>query len=276
MMRAASPPPDQRDKHTAMPAELKSASHDHTLVLTISNPQSRNALDPDIYAAGVEALNGAERNRDIRSVIITGANGMFSSGGNLHRLQARRQESAEEQARGVNALHGWIDTIRNFPKPVIAAVEGPAAGAGFSLALACDFIVASREAVFVMAYARVGLSPDGGGTWSLANALPRQLAMEILMGADKVDVQRLHTLGVINRLSQPGQALDDALAFAATLNQRAPNALASIKELVGEAPGHGLHRHLDLERDQFVRNLSHANSGEGIIAFFEKRTPRYQ
>ncbi|QNP49059.1 oxepin-CoA hydrolase, alternative type [Diaphorobacter aerolatus] len=259
-----------------MPAELQSVSHDHTMVLTINDPQTRNALGPDIYAAGVEALNGAERNRDIRSVIITGANGMFSAGGNLNRLQARRQESAEEQARGVNALHGWIDTIRNFPKPVIAAVEGAAAGAGFSLALACDFIVASREATFIMAYSRVGLSPDGGGTWSLANALPRQLAMEILMGADKVDVQRLHTLGVINRVTQPGQALDDALAFAALLDQRAPNALASIKELVGDARSNSLHAHLDQERDHFVKNLSHTNAGEGITAFFEKRPARYQ
>lgn len=259
-----------------MPAELQSASHDHTMVLTINDPPTRNALGPDIYAAGVEALNGAERNRDIRSVIITGANGTFSAGGNLNRLQARRQESAEEQARGVNALHGWIDTIRNFPKPVIAAVEGAAAGAGFSLALACDFIVASREAVFIMAYARVGLSPDGGGTWSLANALPRQLAMEILMGADKLDVQRLHALGVVNRLAQPGAALDDALVLANALGQRAPNALASIKELVSDARGNSLHTHLDQERDHFVRNLSHANAGEGITAFFEKRAPRYQ
>ena len=259
-----------------MPAELKSESRDQTMVLTINDPQTRNALSPDIYAAGVEALNGAERNRDIRSVVITGANGMFSAGGNLNRLQARRLESAEEQARGVNALHGWIDTIRNFPKPVIAAVEGAAAGAGFSLALACDFIVASREATFIMAYARVGLSPDGGGTWSIASALPRQLAMEILMGADKVDVQRLHALGVVNRVSQPGYALEDALAWANQINQRAPNALISIKELVGDARSNSLHQHLDQERDQFVRNLSHANAGEGITAFFEKRPPRYQ
>ncbi|MBF5004397.1 oxepin-CoA hydrolase, alternative type [Diaphorobacter caeni] len=259
-----------------MPAELKSSSHDHTLILTLNDPSTRNALSPDIYAAGVEALNGAERNRDIRSVVITGAGGMFSAGGNLNRLQARRQESAEEQARGVNALHGWIDTIRNFPKPVIAAVEGPAAGAGFSLALACDLIVASRDAVFIMAYARVGLSPDGGGTWSLAQSLPRQLAMEILMGADKVDVQRLHALGVVNRLTQPGDALNEALALASTLNQRAPNALTSIKELVTEASGNSLHEHLDQERNHFVKNLSHANAGEGIAAFFEKRTARYQ
>ena len=259
-----------------MPAELQSASHDQTMVLTINDPTTRNALGPDIYAAGVEALNGAERNREIRSVIITGANGMFCSGGNLNRLQARRQESAEEQARGVNALHGWIDTIRNFPKPVIAAVEGPAAGAGFSLALACDFIVASREAVFIMAYARVGLSPDGGGTWSLANALPRQIALEILMGADKIDVQRLHALGVVNRLTQPGDAMKEALALAHLLGQRAPTALASIKELVTEARANSLHAHLDQERDHFVKNLSHPNAGEGIAAFLEKRTPRYQ
>ena len=127
-----------------------------------------------------------------------------------------------------------------------------------------------------MAYARVGLSPDGGGTWSLAQSLPRQLAMEILMGADKVDVQRLHQLGVVNRLSQPGEALNDALALANTLNQRAPNALASIKDLVTEASGNSLHEHLDNERNHFVKNLSHANAGEGIAAFFDKRAPRYQ
>lgn len=259
-----------------MPAELLSTSQGQTLILTLRNPEARNAFDPAIYAAGVEALSVAERTDDVRSVVITGADGIFSAGGNLQRLQARRQEGAEAQAQGVEGLHSWIETIRTYPKPVIAAVEGAAAGAGFSLALACDFIVAARNAAFVMSYCRIGLSPDGGASWSLARALPRQLATEWLMCGDRVEAERLHALGLVNRLSEPGRALADALALAATLNERAPNALASIKELLSEAPGQTLDAQLGAERDHFVRNLQHANAGEGIAAFLEKRAPRYQ
>ena len=109
----------------------------------------------------IEALNVAERSPDVRSVVITGAGGMFCSGGNLQRLQANRQQPPEVQAQSIEGLHQWIETIRTYPKPVIAAVEGAAAGAGFSLALACDMVVAARDAVFLMAYSNVALSPDG-------------------------------------------------------------------------------------------------------------------
>lgn len=259
-----------------MPAELLSTSQGKTLVLTIRQPEVRNAFDPAIYAAGIEALSVAERSDEIRSVVITGSDGTFSAGGHLQKLQAARQEGAEAQAQGVEGLHNWIETIRTYPKPVIAAVEGAAAGAGFSLALACDLIVAARNAVFVMAHSTIGLSPDGGATWSLGRALPRQLAAEILLRGDRMGTERLHGLGLINRLAEPGQALADALALAQQLNERAPNALASIKELLSEAPHTTLTAQLALERDHFVRNLQHPNAGEGIAAFLDKRKPRYQ
>ncbi len=259
-----------------MPAELQSTSQGQTLILTLRNPERRNAIDPAMYAAGVEALSGAESSADIRSVIITGADGMFCAGGNLQRLLANRQEAPEVQAQSIEGLHNWIETIRTYPKPVIAAVEGAAAGAGFSLALACDFIVSARNAVFVMAYSNVALSPDGGGSWSLAQALPRQIATEILMCGDRMNAERLHTLGLINRIAEPGQALDTALALAEQLNARAPNVLASIKDLLAEAPHNSLTQHLGHERDHFVKNLHHANGGAGITAFLEKRTPRYE
>ena len=164
-----------------MTAQLLSTSEGQTLVLTLSNPEFRNALGPEMYAAGVEALNVAESSADVRSVVITGANGIFSAGGNLQRLKNNRQLPPEHQAQSIEGLHNWIEAIRTFPKPVIAAVEGPAAGAGFSLALACDMIVAARNSVFVMAYSSIALSPDGGGSWSLSRAVPRQLATELLM-----------------------------------------------------------------------------------------------
>ena len=144
-----------------MTAELRSTFEGSTMVLTISNPEHRNALGPEMYAAGVEALNVAETSAEVRCVVLTGEGDTFCAGGNLQRLQANRQKPPEAQAQSIESLHNWIEAIRTFPKPVIAAVEGPAAGAGFSLALACDLIVAARNAVFVMAYSSVALSPDG-------------------------------------------------------------------------------------------------------------------
>jgi enoyl-CoA hydratase/carnithine racemase len=259
-----------------MPAALKSTSSGQTLVLTISNPELRNALGPEIYAAGVEALNVAETNPDVRSVVITGEGETFCAGGNLQRLLNNRQQPPAVQAQSVEGLHNWIEVIRTFPKPVIAAVEGPAAGAGFSLALACDLIVAAENAVFVMAYSNIALSPDGGASWSLSQSLPRQLVNELLMLGERTTAQRLHQLGLVNRVSAPGSALDEALALAEKLNGRAPNALGSIKELVNEAPGATLTQQLGAERDHFVRNLHHANAGAGIEAFLAKKTPRYE
>lgn len=259
-----------------MTASLKSHSHGQTMVLTISNPDHRNALGPDIYAAGVEALNVAEGSPEVRSVVITGEGAHFCAGGNLQRLQANRQQPTSVQAQSIEGLHNWIETIRSFPKPVIAAVEGSCAGAGFSLALACDFIVAAHNSVFVMAYSNVALSPDGGASWSLMHTLPRATSMQLLMLGERVDAARLQQLGVINAVSAEGAALDDALALCTRLNGRAPNALASIKELINEAPHASLHQQLGLERDHFVRNLHHANGGEGIAAFLGKRQAQYR
>lgn len=257
-------------------AALQTTTQDNTLILTISNPEHRNALGPEIYAAGVEALNAVESSPDVRSVIIQGVGGTFSAGGNLQRLMGNREKPPQHQADSINGLHQWIETLRAFPKPVIAAVEGAAAGAGFSLALACDFIVSARNAVFVMAYSTIALSPDGGGSWSLSQWLPRHLVTRLLMLGEKISPERLYELGVITQVSEPGDALADALQLAALLNQRAPNALASVKELVNEATCNTLPIHLDMEREHFVRNLHHSNAGIGIGAFLSKERPVYR
>jgi len=258
-----------------MSARLISTTEGQTMVLTVSNPEHRNALGPEMYAAGVEALNAAETNPDVRSVVIAGEGDVFSAGGNLQRLNNNRQQPPEVQAQSIEGLHSWIEAIRTFPKPVIAAVEGPAAGAGFSLALACDLIVAATNSVFVMAYTSVALSPDGGGSWSLSRLMPRQLATELLMCGERIGAERLHQMGIVGRITEPGHALAEALAWAAKLNARAPNALASVKELINEADGSSLNTQLARERDHFVKNLHHANGGIGINAFLNKEKPKY-
>ena len=155
-------------------------------------------------------------------------------------------------------------------------MKGRLRGAGFSLALACDFVVAASNSVFVMSYVNVALSPDGGGSWALARTLPRALANELLMLGERIGAERLRDLGLVNRVCAPGEALATSLRLAAQLNARAPNALASIKELVNDAATNSLSSQLASERDHFVRNLHHANGAEGMEAFLQKRAPRYR
>jgi enoyl-CoA hydratase/carnithine racemase len=134
--------------------------------------------------------------------------------------------------------------------------------------------VAARNAIFVMAYSNVALSPDGGGSWQLARALPRQLASELLLGGERIGAERLHQLGVVGRVrGRPGAGHEPGLPPSWA---RAPNALASIKELVQDAGGRSLHEHLAAEREHFVRNLHHPNGGIGIAAFLGKHPARYE
>ncbi len=262
-----------------MSAELltsRPAESEATLVLTLSNPGARNALHPDMYAAGIEALDSAERDPSIRAIVLTGADDFFCAGGNLNRLLENRAKDPSVQAQSIDLLGEWIAALRASSKPVIAAVEGAAAGAGFSLALACDLLVAADDAKFVMSYARVGLTPDGGGSWFLAQALPRQLATEVLLEGKPIGAGRLHDLGVVNRLAKPHAARDSAIAWAEELSKISPNAIARIKNLLGAAGTQPLADHLVAERDNFVASLHHREGLEGITAFLEKRAPVYK
>ncbi len=259
-----------------MSAELLASRRDATLILTLSNPGAKNALHPDMYAAGVEALETAERDPEIRAIVLTGAGDVFCAGGNLNRLLENRAKERSAQADSIDQLHGWISAIRDCSKPVIAAVEGPAAGAGFSLALACDLIVAAQSSKFVMAYVKVGLTPDGGASWFLSQALPRQLATEILLEGQPVSAARLHETGLVNRVVADGSALESALALSDQIAALSPHATANIKSLLRDAPSHSLSSQFEAEKQSFVDSLHHRDGLEGITAFLEKRKPYYR
>lgn len=259
-----------------MSAELQASRRDATLILTISNPGAKNALHPDMYAAAIETLSTAERDSSIRAVILTGADRFFCAGGNLNRLLENRGKDKAVQAASIDSLHGWIEALRDCPKPVIAAVDGAAAGAGFSLALACDLVVAGASAKFAMTYAKVGLTPDGGGSWFLTRALPRQLASELLLEGRPLLAPRLHELGLVNRVVADGTALDAALLWAEELAGLSPNAVERTKALISEAQGNTLAQHFEAEKHSFVESLHQRDALEGISAFLEKRKAHYK
>ncbi len=258
-----------------MSSELLTERHGATLVLTLSDPSTRNTLSPQVYAAGVESLNVAESDAEVRCVVLRGNGEHFCAGGNLQRLSHNRSVGPHEQHQSIERFHGLIEAMRVFPKPIIAAVEGHAAGGGFSLALGCDLIVAAEGAKFTMSYAKVGLSPDGGGSWHLAQQLPRALALRLLWLAEPMGARELERWGLVHTVTDNGQALAEALRVADRLAAMAPNALSSVKELVTQAPNRRLRDQLDSERDHFVANLFDANGAEGLQAFFDKRKPDF-
>lgn len=264
-----------------MPAELLTERpFPHTMVLTISDAATRNALSPQIYAAGIESLASAEADPQVRSVILRGAGDHFCGGGDLHRIKSTRAlgpaQGMERQRQSIDRLGEFVETLAAFPKPIIAAVEGFAAGAGFSLVLACDLVVAAEDARFILSYGKVGLSPDGGASWQLARRLPANMALEYLLLPEPMAAAQARQLGLINAIATKGQALSAALDMASRLAMMAPNVMASAKELVRGAATCSLHEQLTREREHFVANLFHDNGAEGIEAFLEKRKPSFR
>jgi enoyl-CoA hydratase/carnithine racemase len=155
-------------------------------------------------------------------------------------------------------------------------VEGGAAGAGASLAVACDLIVAARDAYFSVAYIKIGLTPDGGATAFLGAALPRQMVSEMVFTGDRIAAERLHGLGMVNRLTGPGQALEGALELATRLAHGPAHALAEGKRLINQARLNPLQAQLDLEADGIATALGGDEGREGIAAFLEKRKPDFR
>jgi len=258
-----------------MPSVMHSERCGAALVLTLSDPATRNTLSAQACSAGIEAIGGAEADSEIRAIVLRGDGAHFCAGGNLQRLQTVRQQTPDLQADSMAPFHDFIEALRTCPKPTIAAVEGWAAGGGCSLVLACDLVVAAEDARFVLSWGRIGLSPDGGSSWHLARLLPRALALQALWLPEPMSAQLWLQHGLINAVAGSGQALTEALRWAARLAAMAPNALASVKALVNAAPDRGLREQLDAERDHFVRNLFDANGAEGLQAFLDKRPPRY-
>jgi enoyl-CoA hydratase/carnithine racemase len=240
-------------------------------LLSLNNPAARNALTPEVYTALPAALEQAQRDPDVGAVVLTGVGGAFCAGGDLKRLAQRRAMTPPERRAGIECLHDMIRAIRDCSKPVIAAVEGAAAGAGLSIALACDMLVAARNASFSVAYIKVGLSPDGGATAFLSGFVSRQLLTELCLTGRPVTGERMQTLGVVNRLVEPGRALTEAIAMAQSVAAGPERAAARIKSLCRHAGENTLEAQLDLEAQYMAESLGDDEAAEGIDAFFDKR-----
>lgn len=244
------------------------------LVVVNNQPHKRNPISFEYYDA-IEAACAQAAKGDVGAVILTGAGGFFCAGGDLTVIASRLAQDPEMRRVGIDRLHRCIRALQACPQPVIAAIEGGFAGAGVSIAMACDLLVAARDSYASVAYVRAGLSGDGGVTAHLARALPRALAYELMITGDKITAERLYQLGVVNRVVEPGQALAEATALATRLMAGPWIVQGRIKRLINAAYETTMAAQLDLEAELMSDSIAGAEAAEGIRAFFEKRAPDF-
>lgn len=246
---------------------------DGWLLVTLDRPERRNALDPAIYD-GLHRAVALARADDLAAIVICGAGGYFCAGGDLNTLAERRSLTEAARRTRIETLHDVIRALRGAPCPVIAAAGRGAAGAGLSLMLACDLVVADEDAGFALSYVRAGLTPDGGALAHLRAGLPRQLVARMALFGDSLTARRLFDLGLVTDLAGPG----GSLALAGTLAERLAGgpraAQGRIKALLA-GPDPAEATLLDAERDAMAISLGHDEAAEGIAAFRNRRAPEW-
>jgi len=256
-----------------MPA-IRTETTDAVLTITLDRPDALNAFDRAMKDELLAALKAADRDRAVRVLIITGAGRAFSAGQDL---KERQDPGAADLITELRTRYNpLILAMRRLEKPIIAAVNGVAAGAGCSLALACDLVIASEQARFIQAFSRVGLVPDSGSTWFLPRLMGYARAAEMTFLAEPMDAATAERLGLVNRVVPGDRLMDEARALAERLAGAAPLALALTKRALNRAMGADLTSQLDYEAQlQAVAGAS-ADYAEGVAAFVGKRPPTFK
>ncbi len=244
--------------------------------IRMNRPDRLNAYNREMGEELLSAVSEVSADPSVRCVVLTGTGKAFSSGGDVE-LFAQFQDEGPEKFLGMAiGLHAMIATLRRAPKPVVAAVNGVAAGAGFSMALACDVAVAASSARFTLGYQNIGLSPDGGMTFFLSRALGTQRAMEMTLFSKVLSAEQAVEWGLVQQIFADGEfaagveALADRLASGPTL------AYARAKELYNRALTQPLEAQLEEERQNISGSAGTGDFREGIRAFLEKRPPRFE
>ena len=246
---------------------------DGIATITLDRPSALNALTVPMKVELLRALGRVARDRTVRAVVLTGAGRAFCAGQDLkERLDPDATPLAVELRERYNPI---IRALRTLDQPIVGAINGVAAGAGASLAFACDIRIASAEASFVLAFGRIGLVPDSGATWFLPRLVGAARAAELALLGDSVSATDAERIGLVTRVVPAESLASEAQAIATRLASLAPRALAATKHALDRAWSTDLDRALDDEAyRQGVAGAS-ADHAEGLAAFLEKRPPRF-
>lgn len=247
-------------------------------VITLDRPDVLNAFDDELGFAVLDAVRKASDDSAVRCIVITGAGRAFSSGEDLGALQSD-YESGKTPPLGdtlTNRYNPLIRAIRNAPKPVLAAVNGVAAGAGASLALACDFRIASDRAKLVLAFVKAGLVPDSGAIWFLLRMCGASTTWNLAATGDPMSAEDAANCGIFHRVVPPEEFEAAWRSWAEELAAGPTRAYALTKQLVNNASSASLDEQLDLEVDAQTQAGSTADHLEGVQAFLGKRRPEFK
>jgi len=247
------------------------------LSLTLNRPERLNALDAALVEALSAGIKRAGADPECRALLITGAGRGFCAGADLaYRAFApgqARPDLGEALERGINPI---IRGIRNLPKPVVCAVNGPAAGAGANIALACDIVLAAKSAQFLQAFVRIGLIPDAGGTFVLPRLVGDARARGLMMLAEPIGAEQAEAAGMIYRAIDDEDLMGEARAIAKRLAAGSTHALGLIKRALAASPANSLDAQLDLERDLQREAGAGDDYVEGVRAFLDKRPANFR
>ncbi len=245
--------------------------------LTLNRPERLNALSPAMTEALSEALQRFATDHEVGAIVIAGAGRGWCSGGDVKTMEARgRDQTMEDRIEGLRRSHQLPLLMRTLPKVVIAAINGPVAGAGLGLALACDLRVAGKSARFGTAFARIGYSGDYGGTWSLTRLVGTAKARELYFLADVIDADTAFSYGMVNRVVADEALRDEAMALARRIADGPRVALGYIKKNLLAAETEPFQTVLDLEAAHQARCAFTEDHKEAVAAFVEKRKPVFK
>lgn len=247
---------------------------DAVATITLNRPDARNALDLAMRRELAAALDEVEADQTARVLVVKGAGGNFCAGGDVRVMKQAEHPAASVRER-LEALNRLVVRLFEFPRPTIAMVDGFAVGAGCNLALACDVIVASDRARFGEVFAKIGLVPDGGGSWLLPRLVGLARAKQLIFTAEIIDAAEADRLGLVNRVVPAAELADATRALADRIAAGPPLALRLAKQIVTRAATSDLRA--ALEQEAFAQSITAGSRDhqEGLRAFFEKRPPRF-
>jgi 2-(1,2-epoxy-1,2-dihydrophenyl)acetyl-CoA isomerase len=269
-------PEPARDLETGT-QDLLCRVEERVAVVTLNRPESRNALSIELKDALYRTFGELEVNEGVGCVLLTGAGRAFCSGGDTKVMaSAGRPPSMEDRQKLLRSEHRLPARIHELGKPVIAALSGAAAGAGFSLALSCDLRIAAESAFVMTSFSRLGLSGDYGGTWFLTQLVGTARAREIYFTSRRVGAAECEALGIVNRVVPDDELMSEAFELARTIAAGPPLAHRFMKANLNRAQEADLATCLDYEADRMVRGAMTEDYREAVAAFAEKRPPVFR
>ena len=243
--------------------------------LTLDRAASGNAIDVHLARTLMEAAIRCDEDEGIRCVVLRGSGRMFCAGGDINEFGQAGENVPAYMKRITGYLHSAIARLARMNKPLVTSINGPAAGAGFSLAILGDIAIASRSAHFTLAYSAIGLTPDGGATWLLPRLVGLRLAQEIALTNRRIGADEAAAIGLVSRTVADGELDKEVAAAAETLAASATSAVGTTRNLLLESFTNSLETHMERE-SRAIAAASRTPAGrEGIAAFLAKRKPDF-